>query len=393
MKNVAIIHYNSKDWIGGVNYFHNLFHALELIKKKTIQIVLFTGRKTDTAELKKEFPHFRIIKSFHFSNLNGFIKYVWNIYIKLIKAIFHTDYFNHLLNKNNISVCSHSWIYGEKLHYRTVNWIPDFQHLHIPEMFSKEEIIYRNRKYLETIEKSDCIILSSNNTLVDFKNFAPKHTQKAVVMHFVSYIDKSTYKENKIINIRKKYKIVGKFFYAPNQFWKHKNHGIILEAINLLKKERKNIVVIFSGYQVDKRDKTYYSRIISLIDKYKLNNNVKILGFINHSEVLQLMRYSISVINPSLFEGWSTTVEEVKSLGKNIILSNIEVHKEQNPSEAIYFDPHNPKELAEILDNKWKTSTGGPDFAMEQKAQQTMEKRCQEFGLQYEKIIIDLISL
>ena len=43
------------------------------------------------------------------------------------------------------------------------------------------------------------------------------------------------------------------------------------------------------------------------------------------------------MINPSLFEGWSSTVEECKSVGKNMILSDLNVHKEQYPTQT-FFD-------------------------------------------------------
>ncbi len=41
------------------------------------------------------------------------------------------------------------------------------------------------------------------------------------------------------------------------------------------------------------------------------------------------MLCSTALINPSQFEGWSTTVEEAKSLGVKMLLSDLEVHKEQ----------------------------------------------------------------
>lgn len=71
------------------------------------------------------------------------------------------------------------------------------------------------------------------------------------------------------------------------------------------------------------------------------------------------MRNSISVINPSFFEGWNSTVEECKSIGKNIILSNLNVHLEQDPPGAIFFDPNNAEELADILDRKRESGNGG----------------------------------
>lgn len=39
-----------------------------------------------------------------------------------------------------------------------------------------------------------------------------------------------------------------------------------------------------------------------------------------------------ALLNPSRFEGWSTTVEEAKAAGTPMILSDIPVHREQAPN-------------------------------------------------------------
>ena len=64
---------------------------------------------------------------------------------------------------------------------------------------------------------------------------------------------------------------------------------------------------------------------------------------------MSLMYHSLAVINPSKFEGRSSTVEQAKSLGKKIILSNINIHKEQNPKYAKYFRAEDFKKLSSIL--------------------------------------------
>ena len=53
------------------------------------------------------------------------------------------------------------------------------------------------------------------------------------------------------------------------------------------------------------------------------------------------MYHSVAVIQPSKFEGRSSTVEQAKSMGKKILLSNIGIHKEQNPLRGKYFHPDN----------------------------------------------------
>jgi len=65
--------------------------------------------------------------------------------------------------------------------------------------------------------------------------------------------------------------------------------------------------------------------------------------------LISMMHHSIAVLQPSFFEGWSTTVEESKSMRKQIILSSIDVHLEQAPERGVYFSPDSPDELAACL--------------------------------------------
>ena len=95
----------------------------------------------------------------------------------------------------------------------------------------------------------------------------------------------------------------------------------------------------------------------------------------------------MAVINPSFFEGWSTTVEEVKSVGKKIVLSDLEVHREQAPDSAYFFAPDDVKDLHEVLSQLWANNEGGPDFELEEKARQTFHRRQVEFGKLYIKYI------
>ena len=77
------------------------------------------------------------------------------------------------------------------------------------------------------------------------------------------------------------------------------------------------------------------------------------------------MRKSIAVIQPSLFEGWSTIVEECRSIGKKIILSDLNVHKEQNFSESIFFKRNSYEDLSSKILSSYKKFEPGPDLRTE----------------------------
>ena len=68
------------------------------------------------------------------------------------------------------------------------------------------------------------------------------------------------------------------------------------------------------------------------------------------------MAYSIAVLNPSKSEGWSSTVEQAKSYGKMVLLSNLDVHLEQNPRRKFFFKTNDVKKLTKkliVLDKKF----------------------------------------
>jgi glycosyltransferase involved in cell wall biosynthesis len=261
-------------------------------------------------------------------------------------------------------------------------------------MFSESEIEIRGNHYKLLARHSDIVILSSYDALEDYKNFAPEFAHKGRVLHFVSIPDTRVYEENKNLKekIYSKYNLNSKFFYMPNQFWKHKNHKVVFEAVNQLKKSNLDIQVVFTGHLNDYRNNDHISELQDCVKQNNLEENIKILGLVEYEEVLFLMRNCISLINPSLFEGWNTMVEEAKSIGKNIILSDLKVHREQNPPEAIYFDPNNSEQLAEILKNKWQNSEGGPDYELEEKAKASLNARIVEFAKTYEGYVMEVLT-
>ena len=64
---------------------------------------------------------------------------------------------------------------------------------------------------------------------------------------------------------------------------------------------------------------------------------------------LQLMKHSQAVLQQSLFEGWSTVIEDARSLQAPVVAANLGVNMEQLGENGIYFDPLNPDELVAIL--------------------------------------------
>lgn len=347
MIKVGFIGAVSKEWMGGLNYFNNLLFAIDSLNNKELQIFVFVGKKTDE-DIKNMFRKYATViedRIFDRKSLKWFL-------MKLEQKIFKTNFLlENILKKYDIQVLSHSSITKFK-NIKTINWIPDFQHIHLPQMFSKKEIENRDKSFIQIIKESDVVVLSSFDALKDLRKFSSEYQNKARVLQFVSQPNSRYFElnENDKNNVLKKYDIKDEFFYMPNQFWKHKNHMTVFTAINELKKDGIQICVVCTGHLADYRNKTYIDEIKNFIKINNLEKNIKLLGLVEYEDVFALIKFSKAVINPSLFEGWSSTVEECKSVEKNMILSDLDVHKEQYPN-ATFFERNSVESLKNILKN------------------------------------------
>ena len=103
------------------------------------------------------------------------------------------------------------------------------------------------------------------------------------------------------------------------------------------------------------------------------------------------MRRCLAVIQPSLFEGWSTVVEDARVFGKSIILSDIPVHLEQNPPHSIFFERHSSQSLATVLSDCWQKLTPGPDLQQEAASKSNNFPEIQAFGNKFIEIVNESI--
>jgi glycosyltransferase involved in cell wall biosynthesis len=115
------------------------------------------------------------------------------------------------------------------------------------------------------------------------------------------------------------------------------------------------------------------------IEEWGLQREFRFLGLIPFADVCALMHCCCALINPSFFEGWSTTVEEAKSMGTPLILSSIAVHREQVEGDAIFFDPKSPEELAGAL-ARFSPLSGEERRQSQQNAARRAEQRVARFA-------------
>jgi len=246
---------------------------------------------------------------------------------------------------------------------RALGWIPDYQDRYLRQYFSIQELRYRKFLCDVIVGYSNKILCSSNAVYTNFKEFYPTASEKAVVIHFRSIIP-DEYLAVDPKDVLEKFDIKSKYVYMPNQFWIHKNHKLVFQAWKLLKDIGLNYSLVCTGSSEDYRFPGYYQELQDYLAKNDLDN-IKILGFLTREEQIQLYRGASLILQPSLFEGWSTSLEDAKALGKRVLVSDTPIHREQCDKVALFFDKNDPQALANILQKEWDGLPLGFDRASE----------------------------
>jgi glycosyltransferase involved in cell wall biosynthesis len=272
-----------------------------------------------------------------------------------------------------------------------ISWIPDFQHEHLPDFFSSHELRSRRQHFGRIAECANRIAVTSEDVLNDVNRFLPQARPKSVVMPFVTSIPTDCMNQDPGFVVRR-YQIPERFIYLPNQFFRHKNHLTVIRALELAVKEVPDITVVCSGNTQDHRQPNYFNEILQEVSARGVRGNFVILGLIPYEHVFALMRQSLSVLQPSNFEGLSMSLAEAKSMGKRVILSDLAVHTEMAPEWALFFNRNDERELADRLIETFRVAKPGPDLELESLMKSRNAKRIQDFGRRFLEIVSDALT-
>lgn len=237
-----------------------------------------------------------------------------------------------------------------KNNHKAVAWFPDLQHKFYPKYFSKINLFFREWRFNLILKNANNLVLSSSSVHSDFKQFYRiKGNLNVHVLRFTSLMDGITFPS--IEMVRSKHNIKGDYFIVSNQFYNHKDHLSVFKAIKKLKAENIDCKVVFTGKMDDKRNPKFIVELKKMLSDLEIDDKTFFVGLVDRGEQLCLMKHALAVIQPSLFEGWSTVIEDAKALGSQVIASNLKVHQEQLDYEknGFIFKAQNVQSLAGIM--------------------------------------------
>ena len=350
MTRIAFTLIGGKTWTGGYNYLLNLLRVITQRRPGGLHPVLFFGTDVDPQDAApfRSIDGVEIVTSPHMSGARRNASLLRSLVFGADPAT------RRMFHEHDIEVVfENAQFHGARLGIPAIAWIPDFQHREMPHLFSRAAWWKRELGFRAQIAAGRAIMLSSHDARDACERHYPATVGRTHVVRFAVPSERRP-DAAEVRRVRKSHGLPERYFYLPNQFWQHKNHLLVIDALALLKQKYPDIVVVASGKQLDPYKPEHFQRILSRLQEVGLKDQFRLLGLIPYEHIAPLMVGSVALLNPSLFEGWSTTVEEARALQAPMVLSDLPVHKEQAEGIARFFDRTSAPALADVLRQAWQ---------------------------------------
>jgi glycosyltransferase involved in cell wall biosynthesis len=137
----------------------------------------------------------------------------------------------------------------------------------------------------------------------------------------------------------------GTYVLYPAQYWPHKNHVRLFQAIKLLR-DRSGWEVPLICCGADQRNLAFLRRRTVELG---IADQVRFVGFVTPAELVTLYRGALALAFVSYFGPDNLPPLEACALGCPVIASNVEGAKDALESAALYVNPDRADEVAEAI--------------------------------------------
>lgn len=248
-----------------------------------------------------------------------------------------------------------AWLFPaqESLSYQmpgcVIGTIHDLMHRYeptFPEVSSKFRFGIREHRFSNIARNSTAVLVDSNvgrQHVVESYGIAP------FKVHPLPYVAPSYLNDaREPDNFDVRYGLPAKFLFYPAQFWPHKNHMRLLEAMHRVAEMYPDIALVLSGGHSHA-----FEQVQQHAQALGLGERVRFVGYVPDSDLRSFYVRARALIMPTFFGPTNIPPLEAMTTGCPAIVSGIYGMPEQSGDAALYFDPHSVDEIAERISQVW----------------------------------------
>jgi glycosyltransferase involved in cell wall biosynthesis len=226
-----------------------------------------------------------------------------------------------------------------------VSIVYDLQHLTYPDFFTPEQRLNRQRHIEDACARSDRVVCISEYvraTLLARVDVRPERVATISLGLIHDFGGAHTDIVERLGLSR------AEFLLYPANFWPHKNHMGLFEALLLYHQNHPDsrLKLVCTGAPGPQMA-TLAGAAHSLLPP----GMVVFAGYVAEEALDTLLQACAAVIFPSLYEGFGMPVVEAMAQGKPVLCSNTTSLPEVAGDAAVYFDPTQPQQIASAIES------------------------------------------
>lgn len=154
--------------------------------------------------------------------------------------------------------------------------------------------------------------------------------------------------------VRTTYHLPERYLFYPAQFWPHKNHARIVQALGLLKQEyRLKVPIVFCGSHTGEIRERAFHEVMSISCQFGLEKEVHYLGFVPDEDMSGIYAGAVALVMPTFFGPTNIPILEAWAFGCPVLTSDIRGIREQVQDAAILVDPRSVEAIAHGIYRLW----------------------------------------
>ncbi len=230
--------------------------------------------------------------------------------------------------------------------------VHDLMHRRHPEFpeFSGSELAEREYLFGSGIEEAELILVDSEVGKEDVLEFyADRITpDRIAVLPFLPGAPTAVTDDDRA-RVRRDHRLPERFLFYPAQFWPHKNHRLIVEALAHV--EDAELVLV--GSAVGEVRERNHAELFTRARELGLERRLHHLGYVPAADVAALYSEAVALVMPTFFGPTNIPVLEAWALDCPVITSDIRGVREQAGDAALLVDPESLEALTEAIRRVW----------------------------------------
>jgi glycosyltransferase involved in cell wall biosynthesis len=225
----------------------------------------------------------------------------------------------------------------------SVTIVHDLQHLAYPQFFTEEQRLNRDVQIRLTRQRATRVVCVSEFVRQSLVTYLPSLASRTkVIPHGLLHEWHAPIRTGPPLPGLES----GAYLLYPANFWPHKNHRTLIEALHLLRQSNPSstLKLVCTG-----APNAAMADLQVLADQRLGPGTVTFAGHVSEAVFQSLLGHCAALVYPSLYEGFGMPTLEAMAASKPVICSRILPLQEIAANAPCYFDPANPEAIAQSI--------------------------------------------